>query len=237
MATSNVINRVVPKATPRKKAAWRGVSHQFAAVAAAAAGFLLTLDAPPGKAQIGCLIYTVSLTLMFTVSATYHVPTWGIKGRNIMRKLDHVGIYCIIAGTYTPLCLLALDEVTGRRLLLQVWTGAAAGIAHSFMSRGGAGSKAMSALLYVALGWIVLPYARQLKVVLGPGATYMVVAGGVIYSLGAVIYAAKWPDPSPEVFGYHELFHAAVIVASALHFGAVKSVVSGAKDALCAAEN
>jgi channel protein (hemolysin III family) len=103
MATSNVINnnnnsKVVLKATPRKKAALRGVSHQFAAVAAAVAGLLLTLDAPPGKAQIGCLIYTVSLTLMFTISATYHVPTWGIQGRNIMRKLDHVGIYCIIAG-------------------------------------------------------------------------------------------------------------------------------------------
>lgn len=139
------------------------------------------------------------------------------------------------AGTYTPLCLLALDEVTGRRLLLQVWTGAAAGIAHSSMSRGGAGSKAFSAILYVALGWIILPYARQLKVVLGPEATAMVVAGGVIYSLGAVVYASKWPDPSPEVFGYHEVFHAAVIVASALHFGAVRSVVGKARDALCAA--
>jgi hemolysin III len=169
---------------------------------------------------------------MFSISAAYHIPTWGVKGRNIMRKLDHVGIYCIIAGTYTPLCLLALDEETGRRLLLQVWIGAAAGIAHSFMSRGGAGSKATSALLYIALGWIVLPYARQLKIVLGAQATALVAAGGVIYSLGAVIYAAKWPDPSPEVFGYHELFHAAVIVASALHFGAVRSVVSGAKDAL-----
>jgi hemolysin III len=105
------------------------------------------------------------------------------------------------------------------------------------MSRGGAGSKAMSAMLYVALGWIVLPYARQLKVVLGPGATYMLVAGGVIYSLGAAVYAAKWPDPSPEIFGYHELFHAAVIVASALHFGAVRSVVSSARDALCAVES
>jgi len=101
MAQSNLIdNNVVPKATLRKKAAFRGISHQFAAVAAAAAGLLLTLDAPPGKAQIGCWIYTVSLTLMFTISATYHVPTWGIKGRNIMRKLDHVGIYCIIAGAF-----------------------------------------------------------------------------------------------------------------------------------------
>jgi hemolysin III len=232
--TRNAINKGTTTTTPRKKAAFRGVSHQFAAVAAAVAGLLLTLDAPAGKAQIGCLIYTVSLTLMFTISATYHVPTWGVKGRNIMRKLDHVGIYAIIAGTYTPLCLLALDEITGRRLLLQVWTGAAAGIAHSLMSKGGPGSKAMSAILYIALGWIILPYARQLKVVLGGQATALVVAGGVIYSLGAVVYAARWPDPAPETFGYHEIFHAAVVVASALHFGAVRSVVvDAAKDALC----
>lgn len=91
----------------------------------------------------------------------------------------------------------------------------------------------MSALLYVALGWIILPYARQLKVVLGPEATYMLVAGGVIYSLGAVVYAARWPDPAPEIFGYHEVFHAAVIVAAALHFGSVRAVVSSAKDQLC----
>jgi hemolysin III len=99
MAESNAIDKVT-KMTPRKKAALRGVSHQFAAVAAAAAGLLLTLDAPPGKAQIGCLIYTITLTAMFTISATYHVPTWGVIGRNIMRKLDHVGIYGIIAGEF-----------------------------------------------------------------------------------------------------------------------------------------
>lgn len=113
-------------------------------------------------------------------------------------------VFRFIAGTYTPLCLLAFDEAMGRRLLLQVWLGAGAGIIHSVFSKGGTGSKVLSAALYIALGWIALPYSQQMKAALGPGATGLVVAGGVIYSLGAVIYAAHWPDPYPEVFGYRK---------------------------------
>lgn len=85
---------------PKVKAALRGVSHNYAAIAAAAAGTLLTLDAPTPRAQFGCFVYTLSLTLMFTISATYHIPTWGVVGRNRMRKLDHAGIYGIIAGKW-----------------------------------------------------------------------------------------------------------------------------------------
>ncbi len=109
------------------------------------------------------------------------------------------------------------------------------GIAQSLLSRGGSSSKLMSAALYVALGWMALPYTGAMKASLGPAATGLVVVGGVIYSLGAAVYAAHWPNPVPDVFGYHELFHAAVIVAAVLHFGAVRHVVVAAREAACAA--
>ena len=127
-----------------------------------------------------------------------------------------------------------MDEAVGRRLLIQVWMGAGAGIIQSMLSKGGTGSKVLSAALYVALGWIALPYSQQMRSALGPTATGLVVGGGVIYSLGAVIYAAKWPDPYPEVFGYPELFHAAVVLASILHFAAVRIVINTIKDQTCA---
>ena len=152
-----------------------------------------------------------------------------------MRKLDHCGIYLIIAGTYTPLCLLALDQAIGRKILLQVWTGTTFGILQALFSRGGAGSKGISAALYIALGWIVLPYSQQLNESLGPLAASLIVAGGVIYTLGAVNYALKYPDPWPEVFGYHELFHAAVILASILHFGAIRLIVAEEREKMCVA--
>lgn len=219
-----------PHQTMPQKASLRGVSHNFAAVAAAAAGLLLFLDAPTPRAKIGTAIYAITLTAMFSISAAYHRPTWSPSARGIMRKLDHAGIYGIIAGTYTPLCLLALDKGLGDRLLLQVWTGATVGILQSVFSKSGAGSKVISAILYIALGWIVLPYSHQLELALGGTSTALLVAGGIIYSVGAVIYAARWPDPAPSTFGYHELFHAAVILAAVLHFGAVRHIVHAARE-------
>lgn len=208
----------------QQKAKLRGVSHNFAAVAAAAAGIMLTLDSPP-RARLGCAIYTMCLTFMFSMSALYHRPTWPPKSRAFMRRLDHCGIYALISGTYTPLCILSLDQDTGNHILKLVWGGALAGIAFTLLSKGGIGSKVLSAALYVALGWTILPYADQLKAALGPTATWLVVAGGVIYSIGAIIYALKWPDPFPSTYGYHEVFHAFVILAALLHFIAVRMIV------------
>ncbi len=105
----------------------------------------------------------------------------------------------------------------------------------ALFSRGGTSSKLLSALLYIALGWFALPYTGAMKASLGSGATALIVVGGVIYSLGAIIYAAHWPDPVPETFGYHEIFHAAVILAAGLHFVAVRHVIVAARMAACAA--
>lgn len=142
-----------------------------------------------------------------------------------MRKLDHSAIYGLIAGTYTPLCLAALDAATSRRLLLMVWTGAFAGIADSLLSGGGMSSKARSALIYVLLGWVAVFYWADIRQILGSNGSALLFAGGVTYSLGAVVYATRFPDPAPQTFGYHEVFHALVILASIFHFIAVRLVV------------
>jgi len=180
--TVNPQQEAVP--VKKQKPKLRGVSHHYAAVAFFIAGSLLTLDAASSDALIGCIIYTAALTCLFTTSAVYHRLTWDPKKRATMRRLDHTSIYLLIAGTYTPLCLLALDQLTGRRLLLLVWLGAAAGIAHSLLNEGGFASKIFSATIYVALGWIVLPYASHLKTALGPLGVALIVAGGIVYSVG-----------------------------------------------------
>jgi len=135
----------------------------------------------------------------------------------MMRRADHAAIYGLISGTYTPLCML-LDEATGSKLLRLVWSGAVAGMIHSFFSRGTLGSKGLSVAIYIALGWVVLPYSSDFAKVLPPTSILLLVGGGIFYSVGAVMYACHWPDPSPSMFGYHEVFHSAVIVAAALHF-------------------
>jgi hemolysin III len=121
--------------------------------------------------------------------------------------------------------MLGLEPGIGMKLLGRVWLGAGVGVLHSLLSPLNRKSKVVSALVYVALGWAVLPYAGQLRQALSPAATGLVVAGGVIYSLGAAVYAARWPNPFPRVWGYHEIFHLLIIVAALLHFFAVRSVV------------
>lgn len=210
---------------PKQKAAMRGVLHHYAAFPASVAGLLLTLDSPPGPLRWGCAIYSLSLVAMFSISAAYHRPHWEPGPRNLMRKLDHCAIYGLIAGTYTPLCLAALDAATSRRLLVLVWAGAFAGIAQSLLSGNSFSSKARSALLYVLLGWIVVLYWTDIRQILGSEGAALLAAGGVTYSLGAVVYATKFPNPVPQTFGYHEVFHAAVILASIFQFIAVRLVV------------
>jgi hemolysin III len=141
-----------------------------------------------------------------------------------MRRLDHSAIFLLIAGTYTPLCLL-LPAGTGLRLLAAVWVGAALGIVQSLLWVHA--PKPLVAGIYVALGWAVLPVLPTLGAVLGTPALVLLAGGGAAYTLGAVIYATRRPDPFPKVFGYHEVFHALVIAAAACHFAVVARAVPG----------
>jgi hemolysin III len=143
-----------------------------------------------------------------------------------MRRADHACIYGLIAGTYTPLAMLALPPAMGRPLLLAVWGGAVLGALKSlFWVRA---PKWLSTLIYLGLGWAILPVARPVAEAVGPVGSWLIALGGIAYTLGAVAYVVKRPNPWAGVFGYHELFHAMTLVATGFHFTAVARVVVAA---------
>ena len=196
----------------------RGVSHEIAAAVALVAWITLAVAAAPGRARLAANVYGASLLTLFLVSALYHRPTWAPRARLFMRRLDHSAIFFLIAGTYTPVCLLLPDR-TGTTLLAVVWAGAAAGVLQSILWV--RAPKPLVAAVYVLLGWVVVPVVPALGAALGGASIALLGAGGAAYTLGAVVYAVRRPDPFPRVFGYHEVFHALVVVAAACHFGVV----------------
>jgi hemolysin III len=199
----------------------RGVSHQVACGVALVAGALLWRSVATDAARHAVAVYTASLVALFGVSAAYHRPTWTPRARQWMRRLDHAAIFVFIAGTYTPLCL-ALAPADGATLEAVVWVGALAGVLQSMLWV--QAPKPLIAVLYLALGWSVLPYVGRMRAAAGIAPLALILGGGVVYSAGALVYAKKRPDPAPRVFGYHEVFHALVIVAAVLHFTAVALV-------------
>jgi hemolysin III len=203
---------------PVPKPVLRGVFHEVAAAGALAAWVLLVAAAPAGVATAAAAVYGATLFALFATSALYHRPNWPPRARMVMRRLDHAAIYLLIAGTYTPLCLL-LGGGTGRSMLAVAWGGAALGILQSLLWV--RAPKAVSAAIYLVLGWVVLPVVPALLRALGPGALALLAAGGLAYTLGAVVYATRRPDPFPRVLGYHEVFHALVVVAAALQLAVV----------------
>lgn len=209
-----------------EKPRFRGVSHRAAFFASLGAGPMLVAAAGSVQAAIAATIYALTLAAMFGVSALYHLPTWGDRARLLMRRLDHSAIFLVIAGSYTPICLIALKDGVGAWLLGLVWFGALLGVARAvFWSHA---PKAVSALFYVLLGCVVIPFLPRTAAVLSPVSTGLLVAGGLLYLVGAVVYATRRPDPAPSVFGYHEVFHALTIVASICHFIAIRQVILGA---------
>lgn len=208
---------------PPIKTTWRGRLHQHAVLASLAAGIVLVASAPTSRAKIGCGVYAGSLTTQLACSAIYHVPSWSRKTRTWLRRLDHASIFGLIAGTYTPLCMLALDNVIARRLLIIEWGAAIVGILQTLLWI--SAPKQLKTGMYIFLGWVVLPYVSEMKAAIGSTGAWLIAAGGVCYTVGATIYAARRPDPWPDTFGYHELFHCATILASLFHFTAVYRMV------------
>jgi hemolysin III len=205
---------------PDLKPRLRGVSHQWAFVVSVLLGVGLVIAAPDAEARLAVAIYAVSVAGLFGTSALYHRITWSsAAARRWMRRLDHAMIFVLIAGTYTPFALLALDGTLATVILVVVWAGALGGIILKLAWIDA--PKWLIAGVYVALGWVALAAFPQLYEALGLTATGMVAAGGVLYTLGAVVYARQRPDPSPKVFGYHEVFHLLVIAAAALQFAVV----------------
>lgn len=205
---------------PELRPRLRGVSHQWAFFASVVTGIALVAAAPEGTATLAAAIYAVSVAALFGTSAIYHRVTWrSVDARRWMRRLDHSMIFFVIAGTYTPFALLALEGTIATVILVVVWVGAAGGIVLKLLWIDA--PKWLVAAVYVALGWVALAAFPQLYEGLGLTATAMVAGGGVLYTLGAVVYALRRPDPSPRVFGYHEVFHLLVIAAAALQYAVV----------------
>lgn len=207
---------LAPSAKPRL----RGVLHQWACVCSVPLGGLLVMAAATTRARIAVTVYAVSLVALFGVSALYHRVNWRSPAtRRWMRRLDHSMIFVLIAGTYTPFGLLAVHGSLSTAILIAVWMGAVGGAAFNLVWI--TAPKWMLVAVYLALGWIALAAYPQLAATLGLGGLALVDLGGLLYTAGAVVYAIQRPDPAPEVFGYHEVFHLFVIVAAALQYAVI----------------
>lgn len=198
----------------------RGVSHQWACVIAVPLGGVLVLAADSARARVAVAVYALSAISLFGVSALYHRIDWRtLAARRWMRRLDHSMIFVLIAGTYTPFALLVLRGRIAAAILITVWCGALGGVVVNLVWPNG--PRWVAVIVYVALGWVAVAAFPQLAAALGATGVSLLVLGGLLYSAGAVIYAIKRPDPVPAVFGYHELFHAFVIVAAALQYAVI----------------
>jgi hemolysin III len=208
---------------PPAKPALRGVLHQIAFFVAPVAAGALVLQAKSAAAVTAAVVFGTSLALLFGTSALYHRVQWGPVPRQRMRRLDHAAIFILIAGGYTPLFALVPSSAGGHGALWVIWIGAAAGVIKSVLWPHA--PKWVTALLCVALGWAVAGQVIDRAAAVGALAIGMLIACGVIYSAGAVVYALRRPDPFPRVFGYHEVFHAIVVVASVCLFAHVVLVM------------
>jgi hemolysin III len=197
----------------------RGVSHQYAFFVALAAGAALVVLARGGQARAAVAVYALSLCAMFGASALYHRIDWPPRPRAWLRRLDHSMIFVLVAGTYTPFGALVLAPALGWTLLAVVWGGTIAGVVLTLVWVDA--PRWLTAALYVALGWVAIAAVPQLLNRAGAAAVALLATGGILYTIGAVVYAWLRPDPAPRVFGYHEVFHVLVIAAAAVHFTAV----------------
>jgi hemolysin III len=197
----------------------RGVSHAYAFFVSLACGVALILFASDGRARLAATIYAAAVSALFGTSALYHTVTWRPRARRWMRRLDHSMIFVLIAGTYTPVALLALKGSLASTILIVVWAGAAGGVIFKLLWIDA--PKWLFAAVYLALGWVSALVFGQLPATIGWLGVAGLAAGGLLYSAGAVVYASGRPDPLPRVFGYHEVFHALVIAAAALHYAVI----------------
>lgn len=201
----------------------RGVIHHYAFYASLLAGGLLVGLAPTGRRLWASVVYAASLSALLGVSALYHRITWSPSVRRWMGRLDHSMIHLLIAGTYTPFGMLALSDTLAAFLLRVAWGGAAAGIAmHVFWLDA---PKWLSACVYVGMGWVGIAAMPSLAAQAGWTPMVLLLAGGLVYSAGALVYALRRPDPAPMVFGYHEVFHSLVVVAALVHYVAVAMTI------------
>ena len=189
----------------------RGWLHAYAFFMSLVCGIVLTSAFP----KVSVAIYSLTVCGLFGVSALYHRRVWSPRGYQIMRRLDHAMIFVFIAGTYTPFCAVLLPPTKGLILLAVVWGGAIAGAVMSLIWPHA--PRWVSAPLYLALGWVAVAVLPDILRNGGVTALVLLLVGGAVYSVGAIFYALRRPNPWPTVFGHHEFFHACTIVAAICH--------------------
>ena len=201
----------------------RGVSHEIAAFAFPVLGLVLVAVAHTTAARWAALVYTVGVTAMYATSACYHRGRWTPPVQRRLRRLDHSMILVGIAATYTPIAVVGLGARSARILLCAVWLLALAGIIVQMLWLNA--PRWLVAGLYVVIGWTALAFLPVLWQQLGVVTFSLIVCGGIVYSIGARVYSTRRPDPWPAVFGFHEVFHALVILAGLIFYIAIASVI------------
>lgn len=222
--SSKVMEREVvepPEAAPpiTVKPKLRGWIHAVTAPFAIAAGIVLISLAPTTAGKVSGAIFALCCALLFSTSAVYHIGNWSPGTTAALRRADHSNIFLVIAGSYTPLAVLLLPPDQAKVLLLIVWIGAGLGLAARMLWL--SAPRWLYVPIYLALGWVAVAYLAKFWVTGGPDVVWLVMSGGLAYSLGAVVYGLKKPNPIPGVFGFHEVFHALTVIGFTCHFIAV----------------
>lgn len=201
----------------------RGWLHFWSFIASVATGatlIALAASTVSARAALATSVYGLTVVGLFGVSALYHRVTWkSDRVRTWMKRMDHSMIFVFIAGTYTPFALLAMNPGTGRVVLTVVWVGAILGV--TLKLAWPHAPRWLGVPIYIALGWVAIFVLPELLHHAGVAALVLLLVGGALYTVGAVFYATRWPNPWPQVFGYHEFFHAATVVAAICHYIAI----------------
>jgi hemolysin III len=205
-----------PVAPAADKPLLRGVSHQFAFFVFLLANAVLFLSVEGTAGRLAVLVYGASACFLFGVSALYHRRRWSERGERLVRHVDHSAIFVLIAGSYSPLFLLLRPEGQRWQPMMVVWLLAALGVLKALLWSHSPGW--VTAVLAIGVGWSGASYVLTLSNVMGSAALTLIVAAGIVYTVGGLVYAFKRPDPLPKVFGYHEVFHALVVTAGAAYF-------------------
>lgn len=214
----SLVDQVVEAVKPRL----RGWLHLAMSPLALAAGIVLVALSPSAPARWSAAVFTVTAVMLFGVSATYHRGHWTPRVTGLLKRFDHSNIFLIIAGSYTPFALL-LPRAQGRTLLLIVWVGALLGVLFRVFWVGA--PRWLYTPVYVLLGWVAVFYLHPLLQYGGPAVITLICVGGGLYTLGAIVYGTKRPNPSPRWFGFHEIFHALTIAAFITHYIAASMVL------------
>ena len=225
--TTKTLGEPLTEVAASVKPRLRGWLHAATAPLALVAGIVLVALAPTATGRLGGAVFLAASVLLFGTSGIYHRRSWGPRGEAVMRRLDHANIFVFIAASYTPMALLMLQGRSQTTLLAMIWSAALAGLAFRLFWL--SAPRWLYTALYLVMGWAAVGWMRAFYASGGLTVLLLILAGGVCYSVGAVVYARKRPDPSPTWFGFHEIFHAGTIAGFACHYVAISIITYAAR--------